>query len=129
MKSLFICLLLLLVVQGNAQSKCLSDTTLSTCRVGTFEEDFSYNAQFELKRDSVTMRTQGPESTKLVFIIINKSDCSWNNDFTEGKAVYEVVLTDTKKKATLRIFRTTALHAIEILYEGSKESRVFKMCK
>lgn len=126
----FIILLFALLLWGytEAQSNCLSDTTIISCRVGTNQESFAFNISFVFTKDSVIMKTKGSEFSKLTFIIL-KSDCTWNEKFTEGKSIYEVMLRENERKATLVVTISTVKQSIEILYESSKEPRVFTVCR
>lgn len=128
MKTFFTFLLFFINLHVQAQTSCLRDTSIKTCRVGTPEENFAFPTQFEFTKDSVTMKATGTELSKLVFLI-RKSDCTWNENFTQGNSIYEVILKDDKRKASIKVFINPGKQIIELQYESSKELRVFTVCK
>ena len=134
-------ILIILIVLCNAfnvyaqKNTCLSNVTFHTADLGNGQMRLNLPLMFTISSDSIRILSEQDSAGKtnalmnVSFKILHKS-CKWNNDFTDGIAVYRVVSTDSIKprKATINITVKKGGGNIKLFYEDS-EARVFTLSK
>ena len=108
-----------------AQNHCFTGA-IKTDQVGTGRENIPFESEFAIGNDSIVLIDLLDQKYNLVFTISN-SLCQWTSDFTKGRSEYEVIFKEKGKKANLTIIYNETSKVIELLYQDSKEKRVFRI--
>ncbi len=122
--------LILSYSQTQAQTKmCMDSAIYHTSDLGNGIEQLVIPLKFKVYPDSIFIRADTPDERAsfmdVSFKILKKS-CQWNNDFSEGISLYEVISNDPKgsKKAIINIRLNNKKGRIQLLYENA-EPRIF----
>lgn len=128
MKKYFIVFLFTIGVFETLQAQCLTDTVFHTDSLGNRSEKLYFPLTVNIYSDSIKFcNSKNPLNQFLSFSIIEKQDCKWNSDFSEGFNSYK--LEGNSKKGTLYpvmriVYKNKLERWIELLYPNSEE-RVF----
>jgi hypothetical protein len=120
------------LINANGQNKnCPDSVVYHISNFGNGIEQITLPLKFKITSDSIMLRNDAPDDIPSLmdvsFKILSKG-CQWNNDFSEGMSLYQVVLNDPKnpKKAIINIRINNKKGKIQLLYENS-EPRIFNI--
>ena len=116
-----------------SQDRCLPDSTIRTDSLGNHKEKMAIPLVFNFHKETINVYMKGNSKDDfMLFTILEKPECNWNKDFSDGKTSYKVSTVDGKAKVqTARfniIFKNSGQKYIELLYEGSEE-RIFTIIR
>ena len=110
----------------NANSQCLRDSIFIIDSIGTYTDKLPMHLVVTVKNDSIIV------SPIMVFKILSKIKCEWNNNITEGITSYKALPVRSGDEPQLPIinivYKSSGKKYIEILYEN-KEARILSIGK
>jgi hypothetical protein len=121
-----IVILLFSIITIKAHAQCLKDSVFVTDSIGTYTDKMPLRMMVYIKNDSIII------APVMMFKILSKLKCEWNNTFTEGITSYKVFPVGSKDKPrfpTINIvYKNNDQKYIEILYDNS-EARILTIEK
>ncbi len=130
MKTFILFVVLLLTFNSNliAQLNCPKENLYKTNFIGDGEDSsrLKFPLVFNLTNDSVIIKYLTINREFAAFRVLSKT-CNWNQDFSEGKSEYKLMLYDVagNKYPTLTIIQNKNKSVyFELLWEN-KEKRIF----
>lgn len=130
MNKLILTIILFFAIKGTilAQSNCPQQNFYTTNFLSDGKDSarLSFPLKFSITNDSIIISYAKVNRQFAAFRVLNKA-CFWNEDFSEGKSEYKLMLYDVRgnKYPTLNISSDKKQPVyIELLYENS-ERRVF----
>ncbi|MGG9961873.1 hypothetical protein [Ferruginibacter sp. SUN106] len=131
MKKYFLASLIFFCLGGSLKlySQCFKESIFNTDSMGGKSDKLPFLLTFKIGSDSVYIySTRNQQYDFLSFAIIEKQDCKWNEDFTEGYSNFRLRVEKPNSivsNPVLRIiYEKPNNRRIELLYPNSEE-RVF----
>lgn len=129
MRTVFILFLLAFACTIKAQEKCPQINLYKTNFLGngTDNPGMHFPLNFIIKTDSLIISIDTAGKNQFAAFRVLDKECNWNEDFSEGRSTYKLMLGDLKgnRYPSLNIIRSKKQPVyIELVYENS-EKRIF----